>query len=262
VVDGIEQNCDSVGSEAAAQCPDNDCGPRFNPNRDGKGRAGWETLYLTYAGFSYQPLGPSTRASLAKPTLKTVSTAERARRKQFVQEYGRSGFGDEDDGLSSPQKRSDTSGDKDIKPPNVAETTVEISDCVRRVLGQFFDSRVFDGVRIHTDGLPIYVPAQGTGAFTGSRGDIYYPRGEYNPHTIIGIAAIAHELVHIMQWRKYGSSFGALYLGESAGQAYQKGAIWAYWGNRFEVPAAKRETEIASALTAIYGGKDPCPKNP
>jgi hypothetical protein len=69
IVDGIEQDCQSVGAEAAAQCPNNDCGPRFNPNRDGRGRGGWEFLYLTAEGFSYQPLGPSTRSSVMKPPI-------------------------------------------------------------------------------------------------------------------------------------------------------------------------------------------------
>jgi len=73
VIDHIEQNCGSVGSEAAAQCPDNDCGPRFNANRDGSGRGGWEFLYLTAAGFSYQPLGPSTRP----PGMKAPILAQR-----------------------------------------------------------------------------------------------------------------------------------------------------------------------------------------
>src|SRR5207237_4837079 len=104
-----------------------------------------------------------------------------------------------------------------------------------------------------TDGLPWFVPKDGTGAVTTSKGDIYYPEGEYNPYTIKGIAAIAHELVHIMQWRKYGDTFGVMYLSESAGQSYQNGAQWAYWGNRFERPAYEKEREVASALTAIYG---------
>jgi YD repeat-containing protein len=43
VIDGIEQNCQSVSSEAAAQCPDNDCGPRVR--KDG-------TLSQTFQAFT------------------------------------------------------------------------------------------------------------------------------------------------------------------------------------------------------------------
>jgi YD repeat-containing protein len=62
-LDGMEIECSIVGrlmaTGSAAQCPNNDCSPRFNPNRDGRGRGGWELLYLFYAGFSYQPIGAS-----------------------------------------------------------------------------------------------------------------------------------------------------------------------------------------------------------
>jgi len=160
----------------------------------------------------------------------------------------------------SPQKRSDTSGDKDIKNPNVHESGEQLSDCVKKVLGKFFNSDVLNGIRIHSDGLPWFIPKEGTGAATTSKGDIYFPQGEFNQHTIVGIGSIAHELVHIMQWRKYGDTFGVMYLAESAGQSYQNGTQWAYWGNRFERPAFEREKEIVSNLTATYGGNDPCPK--
>ncbi len=89
-LDGMAVDCSwvmqlmSIG--AAAQCPNNDCGPHWNPNRDGLGRSGWEILYLFDAGFSYQPLGPSTRPpGITRPTLKppTAQTpAERQRRKE------------------------------------------------------------------------------------------------------------------------------------------------------------------------------------
>jgi YD repeat-containing protein len=74
IMDFIPTPCSEVGramnAGVAAQCPDNNCGPRHNPDRDGRGRGGWETLWLFHNGFSYQPLGPSSRPPLTKPTLK------------------------------------------------------------------------------------------------------------------------------------------------------------------------------------------------
>jgi len=73
-LDGVEIGCGWVMQMmdigAAAQCPNNDCGPRHNPNRDGQGRGGWETLYLFHAGFSYHPLGPSARPPGPPPILR------------------------------------------------------------------------------------------------------------------------------------------------------------------------------------------------
>ncbi len=74
MVDNLPTNCASamrwMNSGVAAQCPDNNCGPRFNPHRDGRGRGGWETLWLFHSGFSYQPLGPSSRPPGPPPSLK------------------------------------------------------------------------------------------------------------------------------------------------------------------------------------------------
>ena len=48
IIDGIEQRCNSVGSEAAVKCEDNQC-RRFNPNaRDGRG--GYEQFHATSDG--------------------------------------------------------------------------------------------------------------------------------------------------------------------------------------------------------------------
>lgn len=63
-VNGFELDCGMVSSlteaGAAAQCPDNQCGPSWKPNRDGPGRSGYEEPILGPYGFSFKPLGPST----------------------------------------------------------------------------------------------------------------------------------------------------------------------------------------------------------
>lgn len=79
-------------------CPNNDCGPRYNRNRDGKGRGGWEFLYLSFQGFSWEAIGPSTTpAGAAPPTLRSpITPAERERRKEEArrQRAGMGGLGD------------------------------------------------------------------------------------------------------------------------------------------------------------------------
>lgn len=73
-IQGIEHGCGQVRRlmerGIAAQCPNNDCGPRWNPHRDGLGRGGWETLYLLPSGFSYEPIGSSRQPSGRPPVLR------------------------------------------------------------------------------------------------------------------------------------------------------------------------------------------------
>jgi hypothetical protein len=158
------------------------------------------------------------------------------------------------------QERQDLKGDRNRKVPSVQASSKGLSDCVKKWLSRFFDRTVLDQIRIHGDGLPPLIPEEGTGAATTSNQDIYFPKGEYNPHTITGIATIGHEIEHIMQFRKYGDSFGLLYLAESASVGLLVSPSLVYWGNRFEVQARGREQEIVSYLTAMTDGKDPCPK--
>jgi YD repeat-containing protein len=62
-LDGMMTPCSrvfhAIGIGAAAPCPNNNCGPRFNPNRDGPGRGGWQPLRLSHQGFSLgSPVSP------------------------------------------------------------------------------------------------------------------------------------------------------------------------------------------------------------
>jgi YD repeat-containing protein len=75
-VNGFEHDCGMIYGlmqiGVAAQCPDNHCGPSWQPNRDGPGRGGWQEPVLGPRGFISNPLGPSTRPpGMQRPTLKT-----------------------------------------------------------------------------------------------------------------------------------------------------------------------------------------------
>src|SRR5258707_14215253 len=58
-----------LNAGAAKACPNNDCGPRWNKDRDGRGRGGWEIPYVFVRGSSYEPIGPSTRPPGPPPRL-------------------------------------------------------------------------------------------------------------------------------------------------------------------------------------------------
>jgi YD repeat-containing protein len=81
MLEGMTFDCMSVQRllelGAAAECPDNDCGPRYNPNRDGPSRGGWQIPIFAGAGFLYGSLGPSNPPPGSEPPiLKTGSSAQ------------------------------------------------------------------------------------------------------------------------------------------------------------------------------------------
>ena len=160
-----------------------------------------------------------------------------------------------------PQKRSDTTGDKDLHPPtNVPISGKELTPCVKEVLSKYFDPHVLAAIRIHDEGLPWFVPP-GNIAYTASVEDIYFAKGQYNPQTQIGIGVIAHEMVHIQQRRKYGDSLlSAVYLGDSLGVFLINGWKYDAEDNDVEKPAYAKEKEILADLEKRFGkGKNPCP---
>ena len=159
------------------------------------------------------------------------------------------------------QQRQELKGDKDLHPPtNIPINGNELTHCVKEVLSKYFDAHVLAEIRIHDQGLPWFVPA-GITAYTASVGDIYFAKGQYNPHTQIGIALIAHEIVHIMQRRKYGDDpLSAVYLVDSLGVFLIHGWHYDAEDNDIEKPAYAKEREILEDLEKRFGkGKDPCP---
>ena len=153
--------------------------------------------------------------------------------------------------VDDPQKRSDTSGDKDIKPPDVK--TESLTPCVQKYLSGFFGGQSLAGIQIQRDYLPPIAPSDAR-AFTSTGDLISFNKGEYQPNTMEGIALIGHEITHNFQARKYGDArFGVLYLGDSAVQWVRGRDV--YLGNRFEKEAFAKEKEIRADL-AKHG--NPC----
>lgn len=155
-------------------------------------------------------------------------------------------------------------------PPNSApaQPTDRLSDCVKNLLAKYgFDRSLLDNTVIHPNGLPSYVPKNGTGAYTEGR-DIYFPKGQYDPYSVRGITNIGHEEVHRQQFEKYGKAgMGALYFGDSAlkfaagmGLGTPDPANIAYWANHFEGQAYKKEGEIFRDLDKRFQGRNPCAK--
>jgi hypothetical protein len=143
-----------------------------------------------------------------------------------------------------------------------------LSDCVKNLLAKYFDRDLLDSIRIHTNGLPSYVP-EGMGAYA-SNNDVYYQPGEYDPRSIAGIAAIGHEVTHALQYRQSGNlRFKAKYLADSAikgalglvipGGGTKLASSLSYYGNRFEKEAYAKQKQILNELEQLFKGEDPCP---
>jgi YD repeat-containing protein len=72
LMDGLPTNCNLamllINNGSAARCPNNNCSPQFDPNREGRGQGGWRIPILNYDGsFSYKRLGPSSPQNPEQP---------------------------------------------------------------------------------------------------------------------------------------------------------------------------------------------------
>ncbi len=154
--------------------------------------------------------------------------------------------------------------------PAAGDDGQALSDCVKNILANYFDRGLLDSIRVHTNGLPWYVPND-KAAYT-SNDNVSYREGEYNPYTAVGISVIGHEVTHAQQYRDNGNlRFKAKYLASSAingvGVAVgSRGAVMpqfstakAYYGNKYEKAADRKEQDILADLNKQFGGKNPCP---
>jgi RHS repeat-associated protein len=140
---------------------------------------------------------------------------------------------------------------------------VPLSECVKKLLSSYFPELDLGEVEIE-EGIPGIIKslsAVDPSAFTFGN-TIYFAPGEYNPHTAMGIALIAHELKHAEQYENYGhAAFELVYLGS---YLYNKIAGMsdydAYSKIPFEVPASQIQANVLSDLLRRYGNEDPCPK--
>jgi RHS repeat-associated protein len=154
--------------------------------------------------------------------------------------------------------------------PQDTSGTQPLSDCVKNLLATYFDRGLLNSIRVHPNGLPSFVP-KGKMAYT-SGADVYYAQGKYDPNSARGIAIMGHEVAHSEQYRQNGNlRFKAKYLFSSlvAGigvTAGSRGSVIprfdserAYYGNRFEKEAERREQQILDNLNQQFGSNNPCP---
>lgn len=94
-----------------------------------------------------------------------------------------------------------------------------------------------------------------------NKNNVYYAQGQYDPHSAKGIAGIGHEVGHEKQYSENGNlRFKAKYLFSSAIQGVgvtlgSRGSVMprfdndkAYYGNKYEQEAYKKEKEILEDL--------------
>ena len=98
-----------------------------------------------------------------------------------------------------------------------------LSDCEKCVLAPYIQKVDLDNARVHTNGLPTSGLASfagldpGVEAVTPPGGsDIYIRSGHYNPGTPRGLALLAHELLHVEQWREAPGVVTLSYLAHSS----------------------------------------------
>lgn len=132
-----------------------------------------------------------------------------------------------------------------------------LDDAVKDVLSPWFPRDLLDKIQIHV-GLPwevwlitqLTVGSGGAGGYTDGY-DIYFPKGEYDPYSAEGLASLAHEVFHSLQFELFGYlKFKALY---AAKWHVDVTSTWpptdAYRNSPFEVSARKFEEIVFNGLS-------------
>jgi hypothetical protein len=116
----------------------------------------------------------------------------------------------------------------------------------RSVCPRFFIPKVdLDNADLHDDGkLPWWFNKKDNDAVTVNN-DIYVVPGVYDPSTVEGLALIAHELVHVGQYRT-GYLTRLKYLLEAARHGTGPTSK-----NKYEKPAYDKGDEVQQALDAL-----------
>jgi hypothetical protein len=121
------------------------------------------------------------------------------------------------------------------------------------LLTPFFPGFDLSRIRI-CEGIPRYIIGGPLGY--ADRYRIYFAPGVYRVDTIEGLALIAHEVAHCVQYRRYGAwRFRARYLA-----AYFKNRLRgmnhlkAYRAIPFEIEAREAENQVYRALKTLQSG--------
>jgi elongation factor P hydroxylase len=120
-----------------------------------------------------------------------------------------------------------------------------LNDYEKNLLTPYIPQIDLDNADIHEDGTPWYVSSAAKGETEYN--DIYFKKGAYNSCTAHGIALLAHELVHVGQYRDGLTPLGYI-LDPDRRQTY-------------EVPAYDLEEKVKWALLPkeINGELCSCP---
>jgi predicted SprT family Zn-dependent metalloprotease len=131
-----------------------------------------------------------------------------------------------------------------------------LPDEVVALLTPFFPELDLSRIRI-CEGIPRYVRSGATSPVGyADRYKIYFAPGVYRVDTIEGLALIAHEVAHCLQYQRHGAwRFRARYLA-----AYFKNRLCgmshlkAYRSIPFEIEAREAEEQVYRALKTLQSG--------
>jgi hypothetical protein len=140
-----------------------------------------------------------------------------------------------------------------------------LTPCAKKVLEPFFKDLNLNNIVLDEDGIPIYVPGKHN-AYT-EWNHIYFDspggRSTLDQRTVVGLALIAHELVHTRQYQRYSYAmigtlvvgFPGLYLIDAA-RVKKNGGDPGGPDNIYENEAYDEEARILNTLKETYKDKN------
>jgi uncharacterized protein RhaS with RHS repeats len=113
-----------------------------------------------------------------------------------------------------------------------------LADCEKSLLSPYIPQVDLDNADVHDGKVPWYLPSDMAGITRGN--DIYFRPGVYEQGTVAGTALLAHELVHVGQYRNGMTAASYLW---STRKGYSE-------NSKYEKPAYALERQVKSDLTA------------
>jgi RHS repeat-associated protein len=113
-----------------------------------------------------------------------------------------------------------------------------LNDCEKSLLSPYIPQVDLDNADIHDGEVPWYLPDDMAGITRGN--DIYFRPGVYEQGTVAGVALLAHELVHVGQYRNGMTWYKYLW---STRKGYSR-------NSKYEKPAYDLEDKVTKELTA------------
>lgn len=113
-----------------------------------------------------------------------------------------------------------------------------LTDCEKALLSPYIPQTDLDNADIHDGDVPWYLPDDMAGITRGN--DIYFRPGVYEQGTVAGTALLAHELVHVGQYRNGMTAASYLW---STGKGYSR-------NSKYEKPAYDLEDKVTKELNA------------